>query len=134
MFRFDGMREKKKHLKNSNPKLINCSISVKLTKIMQLLVNVYLQSPPLLQKQKPFEKLSFCIDQISTAPRSLHSVCRHLKGNLLKKPLKLTLITNQMEMNALVLVEPQTPTRETRQNLVLTFFYNFNSKRSLRKL
>ena len=46
-------------------------------------------------------------------PDTLHIVCGDLNVNFLKKSAKSTLITNQMEMNALALVDPQTATRET---------------------
>ena len=63
-------------------------------------------------------------------PDTLHIVCGDLNVNFLKKSAKSTLKINQMEMNALALVDPQTATRETirTKTCIDVFFTNFKSK------
>ena len=63
-------------------------------------------------------------------PDTLHIVCGDLNVNFLKKSAKSTLIINQMEMNALALVDPQTATQETirTKTCINVFFTNFKSK------
>ena len=83
--------------------------------------------PPKATKAETFEKLSSYIDQISTTPSTLHIVCGDLHVNFLKKSAKSTLMINQMEINALALVDPQTATRETirTKTCMDVFFTNF---------
>ena len=64
-------------------------------------------------KAETFGKLSSYIDQIIITPSTLHIVCGDLNVNFSKKSAKSILLTNQMEMNALAPVDPQTATRET---------------------
>ena len=68
-------------------------------------------------------------------PDTLHIVCGDLNVNFLKKSAKSTLIINQMEMNALALVDPQTATRETirTKTCIDVFFTNFKSKSFVEK-
>ena len=64
-------------------------------------------------------------------PDTLHIVCGDLNVNFLKKSAKSTLIINQMEMNALALVDPQTATRETirTKTCIGVFFHKFQIKK-----
>ena len=75
-------------------------------------------------------KLSSYIDQISITPSTLHIVCGDLNVNFLKKSAKSTLMINQLEMNALALVDPQTATHETirTKTCMDVFFTNFKTK------
>ena len=68
-------------------------------------------------------------------PSTLHIVCGDLNVNFLKKLEKSTLIINQMETNALALVDPQTATRETiRTKTCIDVLQTLNQKVLLRKL
>ena len=89
----------------------------------------------MLQKQKPLKIFFSYIDQISMTPDDLHILCGDLIVNFLKKSAKSTLIINQIEMNALALVDPQTATRETirTKTCIDVFFTNFKSKVLLKK-
>ena len=86
-------------------------------------------NPPNATKAETFGKFSSYIDQLSISPKTLHIVYKDLSVNFLKKLAKSTLIINQMEMNALALVDPQTPTHETvRIKTCIASFTNIKSK------
>ena len=104
------------------------SLEIKLCDETYLVTCIY--NPANATKAETFGELSSYIDQISITPRSLHFVCRDLIVSFLKTWVKLTLIINQMEMNALALVDPQNATRETirTKTCIDVFFTNFKSK------
>ena len=101
------------------------SLEIKFCDKTHLVTCVYI--PTNATKAETFEKFSSYIDQISITPSTLHIVFGDLNVNFLKKSTKLTLIINQMEMNALALVDPQTATRETirTKTCIDVFFYKF---------
>ena len=109
------------------------SLEIKFCDKTYLVTCVYI--PPNATKAETFEELSSYIDQISITPSTLHIVCGDRNVNILKKLAKSTLIINQMEMNALALVDPQTATRETirTKTCIDVFFTNFKTKSFVEK-
>ena len=86
-------------------------------------------------KAETFGKLSSYIDQIIITPSTQQIVCGDLKVNVLKLSAKSTLTINQMEMNALALVDPQTATSETIKTKICieVLFYKFQIKSFIEK-
>ena len=109
------------------------SLEIKFCDKTHLLTCVYI--PPNATKAETFEKFSSYFDQISITPSTLLFVCGDLNVNFLKKSAKSTLIINQMEMNSLALVDPQSTTRETirTKTCIDVFVTNFKSKSFIEK-
>ena len=109
------------------------SLEINFSDKTHLVTCIYI--PPNATKAETFEKLFSYIDEISMTPDTLHIVCGDLNVNFLKKSAQSTLIINQMETNALALVDPQTATRETirTKTCIHVFFTNFKSKNFVEK-
>ena len=104
------------------------SLEINFSDKTHLVTFIYI--PPNAAKAETFEKVFSYIDQISMTPDTLHIVCGDLNVNFLKKSAKSTLIINQMEMDALALVDPQTATNKKCNDV---FSQNSNQKVLLKK-